>query len=94
MPGRILRFNDTELDVARYELRRNGDLLRLERLPMELLILLASREGELVTREEVIDRLWGKGVYLDAEQGSIPQFARFESVCAIRPKAPSTFIRW
>jgi TolB-like protein/DNA-binding winged helix-turn-helix (wHTH) protein len=69
MPGPILRFNDTELDVARYELRRNGDLLRLERLPMELLILLASREGELVTREEVIDRLWGKGVYLDAEQG-------------------------
>lgn len=69
MPGPILRFNDTELDVGRYELRRNGDLLRLERLPMELLILLASREGELVTREEVIERLWGKGVYLDAEQG-------------------------
>jgi TolB-like protein/DNA-binding winged helix-turn-helix (wHTH) protein len=69
MPGPILRFNDTELDVGRYELRRNGGLLRLERLPMELLVLLASRQGELVTREEVIDRLWGKGVYLDAEQG-------------------------
>jgi TolB-like protein/DNA-binding winged helix-turn-helix (wHTH) protein/Flp pilus assembly protein TadD len=69
MPGPVLRFNDTELDVGRYEVRRNGSLLRLERLPMELLVLLASRHGELVTREEVIERLWGKGVYLDAEQG-------------------------
>ena len=69
MPGPILRFNDTELDVGRYEIRRNGRSLRLERLPMELLILLASRRGELVTREEVIERLWGKGVHLDADQG-------------------------
>ncbi|HJT01288.1 MAG TPA: winged helix-turn-helix domain-containing protein [Terriglobales bacterium] len=69
MPGPIIRFNDTELDLGRYELRRNGGLLRLERLPMELLVLLASKQGELVTREEVIERLWGKGVYLDAEQG-------------------------
>lgn len=69
MPSPILRFNDTEVDLGRYELRRNGGLLRLERLPMELLVLLASRQGELVTREEVIERLWGKGVYLDAEQG-------------------------
>jgi TolB-like protein/DNA-binding winged helix-turn-helix (wHTH) protein len=69
MAGAILRFNNTELDLGRYELRRNGGLLRLERLPMELLVLLASRQGDLVTREEVIERLWGKGVYLDAEQG-------------------------
>jgi DNA-binding winged helix-turn-helix (wHTH) protein len=69
MPGPILRFNDTELDVGRYEIRRNGRSLRLERLPMELLILLASRQGELVTREEVIERLWGKGVHLDVDQG-------------------------
>lgn len=69
MPGPILRFNDTELDVGRYEIRRNGRPLRLERLPMELLILLASRQGELVTREEVIERLWGTSVHLDADQG-------------------------
>lgn len=36
---------------------------------MELLILLASRQGELVSREEVIERLWGNGVHLDADQG-------------------------
>jgi TolB-like protein/DNA-binding winged helix-turn-helix (wHTH) protein/Flp pilus assembly protein TadD len=69
MPGPILCFNDTELDVGRYEIRRKGRSLRLERLPMELLILLASRHGELVTRDEVIEHLWGKGVHLDADQG-------------------------
>ena len=69
MPGPILRFHDTELDIGRYEIRQRGRSLRLERLPMELLILLASRQGELVTREEVIERLWGKGVHLDADQG-------------------------
>ena len=69
MPGPILRFNDTELDVGRYEIRRNGRALRLERLPMELLILLASRQGELVAREEVVEHLWGKGVHVDADQG-------------------------
>lgn len=69
MPGPIFRFNDTELDVGRYEIRRNGRTLRLERLPMELLIFLASRKGELVTREEVIECLWGKSLHLDADQG-------------------------
>ena len=69
MAGPLLRFDDKELDVGKYELRQQGDALRLERLPMELLILLASRQGELVSREEVIERLWGKGVYLDVDQG-------------------------
>ncbi|WP_109488398.1 tetratricopeptide repeat protein [Occallatibacter savannae] len=69
MPGPTLRFNDIELDVGRFEIRRNGRSLRLERLPMELLILLVSRQGELVTREEVVSRLWGEGVHLDADQG-------------------------
>jgi TolB-like protein/DNA-binding winged helix-turn-helix (wHTH) protein/Tfp pilus assembly protein PilF len=69
MAGPLLRFDDKELDVGKYELRLRGDVLRLERLPMELLILLASRQGELVSREEVIERLWGKEVYLDVDQG-------------------------
>lgn len=36
---------------------------------MELLILLVQRRGELVTREEIAERLWGKGVFLDVEHG-------------------------
>jgi hypothetical protein len=47
---RIIRFADFELDVERYQLRRAGEEVRLERLPMDLLILFASRHGELLSR--------------------------------------------
>ena len=43
---------------------------------MELLILLASKRGQLVSRDEIIDRLWGKDVFVDSNTGSIPRSAR------------------
>ena len=58
-----------ELDLRRYELRRGGNVLKLEKIPMELLILLVDRRDQLVGREEIIARLWGKDVFLDTEQG-------------------------
>jgi len=64
-----LRFNDFELNLAAYELRRNGRAVRLERLPMDLLVMLVDRPGELVTRAEIVDRLWGKDVFVDVETG-------------------------
>ena len=63
------KFNDFELDGARFELRRNGRALKLERIPLELLILLAEKNGEVATRQEIIDRLWGKQVFVDTDQG-------------------------
>ena len=59
--------SDVELDLARYELRRRGRVERLEKLPMELLILLAERRGQLVSRAEILDRLWGKDVFVDGD---------------------------
>jgi TolB-like protein/DNA-binding winged helix-turn-helix (wHTH) protein/Tfp pilus assembly protein PilF len=41
----------------------------MERIPMELLILLVSRDGQLVARQEIVDTLWGSGVHVDSEQG-------------------------
>jgi len=58
---------EIELDLARYELRRGGRVERLEKLPMELLILLADRRGQLVSRAEILERLWGKDVFVDAD---------------------------
>src|SRR5205807_7601945 len=75
----LLQFGEFELDCARYELRRrqpkrpalegvpyNEQTLRtvkLEKIPMDLLILLAESGGRLVTREEIEERLWGKDVF-------------------------------
>ena len=63
------QFGEFELDCARYELRRDGRPLKLERIPMELLILLAERNGNVVTRQEISERLWGKDVFVDTEHG-------------------------
>jgi TolB-like protein/DNA-binding winged helix-turn-helix (wHTH) protein len=62
-------FGDFELDSARFELRRNGRHLKLERIPLELLILLVERDGQVVSRQEIVERLWGKDVFLDTEHG-------------------------
>jgi DNA-binding winged helix-turn-helix (wHTH) protein len=58
-----------ELDLKRYEVRLDGTPLRLERRPMELLILLLEHRGELVTREAIQRRLWSDDVFVDVDQG-------------------------
>jgi TolB-like protein/DNA-binding winged helix-turn-helix (wHTH) protein/Flp pilus assembly protein TadD len=63
------QFADFEMDLARYELRHAGRAVKLEKIPMELLILLLRRKGELVSREEINERVWGKDVFVDTEQG-------------------------
>src|SRR5580704_17330817 len=60
-------FEDFDLDARNYRLRRSGQDVKLERIPLELLLLLADRAGEVVTREEIVERLWSKGVQLDTE---------------------------
>jgi len=67
MSASHLRFGDFVLDVARYELARNARPIKLERIPMELLVLLVDRRGQLVTRKEILETLWGKDVFLDAD---------------------------
>ncbi len=69
LSGSILQFGDFELDCGSFELRRKGQSLRVERKPMELLILLVSREGQLVTRPEIAERLWSSEVFVDTEHG-------------------------
>jgi TolB-like protein/DNA-binding winged helix-turn-helix (wHTH) protein/Tfp pilus assembly protein PilF len=61
-------FADFTLDQSRYRLQRGERILRLEKRPMELLILLVERRGELVSREEIAERLWGKDVFLDVDR--------------------------
>jgi TolB-like protein/DNA-binding winged helix-turn-helix (wHTH) protein/Flp pilus assembly protein TadD len=63
------RFREFELDVAAYELRRDGRPVRLERHPLDLLILLVERRNELVARSDIVDRLWGKDVFVDVDTG-------------------------
>src|SRR5579863_345659 len=68
MPADIVKFGDGfELDRNSYELRRAGRALKLERIPLDILFLLVERRGQLVTREDIIARIWGKDVFLDTD---------------------------
>jgi TolB-like protein/DNA-binding winged helix-turn-helix (wHTH) protein/Tfp pilus assembly protein PilF len=64
---RFLFGDGYELDLAAYELRREGRALRLPRIPMEVLKLLLERRGNLVTRDEIIERIWGREVFVDTD---------------------------
>jgi DNA-binding winged helix-turn-helix (wHTH) protein len=63
-----LRFGPFELDVRSGELRRNGTTVRLQPQPLKVLLLLAGRPGEVVTREEIQADIWPAGTFVDFEQ--------------------------
>src|SRR5215467_10662085 len=58
---------EIELDLGRYELRRQGRRIKLEKKPMDLLIFLVSRREQLVSRSEIVTKLWRSGLFIDTE---------------------------
>jgi len=64
-----VRFDEYVLDYSRFQLSRNGCPLKLEGLPLQLLMFLVDRRGQMVTREQIADALWGRDVFVDVEQG-------------------------
>ena len=69
MPEKKIRFDDFELDYSRFQLSRRGRPVRLEGLPLQLLMFLVEKRGEMVTREQIASELWSKDVFVDVEQG-------------------------
>jgi DNA-binding winged helix-turn-helix (wHTH) protein len=69
MAEKQVRFADFELDFGRFQLCRSGRPVRLEGLPLQLLMYLIEHPHQLVTREQIADALWGKDVFVDVEQG-------------------------
>ena len=68
-PRVTFRFAEFECDAAAYQLRRNGRRVRLARQPMDLLLLLLERHGELVSREDIAHHLWGDDVFVGVDTG-------------------------
>ena len=64
----VIRFGAFELDAAG-ELRKSGIALKLHPQPFRVLLLLAERPGEIVTREEIRRLLWGDNTFVDFERG-------------------------
>jgi DNA-binding response OmpR family regulator len=59
LPDSVSFGDDFELDVRAYELRSGGVPLKLKPIPMELLLFLIEHWGELVTLEQIVERISG-----------------------------------
>lgn len=81
-------FGDFELDPAAYELRRKGKPVRMEKQPMELLLLLTEHRGHLVSRSEIVARLWGDGVFVDVETGINTAIRKVRQALGESPESP------
>ncbi len=68
MSSRV-RFSEFEADLRAGELWRNGERVRVQDLPFRLLAALVERPGELVTRAELGQRLWGGDTFVEFDAG-------------------------
>jgi len=69
LPARIARFGVFDLDPRTGELRKRGIRVHLQEQPFQVLAMLVERAGDLVTRDELKQRLWSDAVFVDFEQG-------------------------
>src|SRR5579864_34386 len=67
--GEILRIGSFEVDVRAGELRRAGLKIKLQGQPFDVLVALLEKPGQVVTREELHDKLWSQDTFVDFEHG-------------------------
>src|SRR5215813_4544436 len=65
----LIRFDIFELELKSGELRRDGVLVKLQPQPFKVLTFLAIQAGQVVTREEIQQEIWGDETFVDYEQG-------------------------
>jgi DNA-binding winged helix-turn-helix (wHTH) protein/tetratricopeptide (TPR) repeat protein len=86
----VIRFGDFELDEGRFELRRRGEVVQVQRRVLETILYLAMRAGRLVTREELLSGPWGGTVVGDAAIARAIKEAR--AVLDDTGESPSTIV--
>lgn len=89
MNPEIIRFGAFQLDIGAFALTRAGRPLHLEKLPMELLILLAREDGRLVSRADIIEHLWGKDCFIDVDNSINTAMRKIRRVLGENPEHPT-----
>ena len=94
--SRIVRFGVFEVDLAAGELRKNGSRIRLQEQPFQVLQLLVERQGNVVTREELRQRLWSADTFVDFDHSlntAINKIREALGDSASRPRYVETLAR-
>lgn len=88
LPQSISFGEDFALDLRPRRLRRRTHVVKLERIPLEILLLLLEHPGEVVTREEIVARVWGEGVFLDSDNSIRGAIRKIRQVLKDDPAQP------
>lgn len=87
-PASFCFGEDFELDLRTLELKRAGETLKLERIPLEILSFLIEQRGQLVTREQIAERVWGKNKFLDIDNSINGAIRKIRQALRDNPEAP------
>ena len=87
-PRRIVRFGVFEFDQRAGELRKHGLRIKLQGQPMDVLVILLERPGEVVTRDELQKRLWAADTYVDFEHSLNAAIKRLRAALGDSAEAP------
>lgn len=88
MAATVFQFGEFTLDCGKFELSRRGRRLKLERKPLELLVLLVVEHGQIVTREKIANRLWTQEVFVDIEHGVNTAIRKIRQTLGDSPEQP------
>lgn len=86
--GSVRFGNDFDLDCNAGKLRRSGRVLKLERIPTEILLFLVQQRGEIVSREQIVEKIWGKDVHLDTDNSINGAIRKIRQVLRDDPDEP------
>jgi cholera toxin transcriptional activator len=82
------RFDDYEADLRAAELRRKGNRLKLQMQPFQVLVALLERPKDVVTREELRQRLWPEDTFVDFDHGLNTAVAKLRDVLGDSASSP------
>lgn len=84
-----IRFGeDFQIEISARRLRRRGHVVKLERIPLEILVLLVEHRGEILTRDEIVTKVWGKDVFLDTDNSIRGAIRKIRQVLKDDPEQP------
>ena len=92
----VVHFGGVEVDMRLREVRRGSEAVRLQEQPFQLLALLLARPGDVVTREDIRQRLWPDGTSVDFEHSVNAVVKRLRAVLgddAMQPRFVETLPR-
>lgn len=84
----VLRFGVFQIDVRAGELHKNGVKLKLQKQPLQVLCLLLEHPGEVVSREEIRNRLWPADTFVDFDHGLNAAIKRLRDALGESADAP------